>query len=141
MSDERERLLYEFVDVLRNLSRMKSFFVIQGLSLEEFMVLDELEESGPCVMRDIATALSIPPSTATGIVDRLVERQYVRRAHSDRDRRRVVVELTPEGRRIHGRFREKALAQLEESVRHLTNEDLRALLEIVRKIMENSNSH
>ncbi len=136
MADDRERLLYEFVGLLRELSRMRSFFVIEGLTLEEFMVLDEVSESGPCVMRDIATALSLPPSTATGIVDRLVEKDYVRRRHSDRDRRRVIVELTPAGLSAYNKFRDRALAQVEDSVRHLSNGDLQALMKIIRKILD-----
>ncbi|MHA1245764.1 MAG: MarR family winged helix-turn-helix transcriptional regulator [Candidatus Thorarchaeota archaeon] len=127
MDRKREELLYDFVETLRRLSRMKSFFASEDLSLEEFMVLDLILESDGCSMKDIVNGLTIAASTATGVVDRLVSRGLVERHHSERDRRKVIIELTRTGRQAHEKFRSEALASVEDSVRHLSDDDIRSL--------------
>ncbi|HDD67277.1 MAG TPA: MarR family transcriptional regulator [Candidatus Thorarchaeota archaeon] len=138
MDHEREELLYDFVETLRRLSRMKSFFASEDLSLEEFMVLDLILESDGCSMKDIVNGLTIAASTATGVVDRLVSRGLVERHHSERDRRKVIIELTRAGRQAHEKFRSEALASVEDSVRHLSDDDIRFLIRIMKKVIEHS---
>ncbi len=140
MDREREELLYDFVETLRRLSRMKSFFASEDLSLEEFMVLDLILESDGCSMKDIVNGLTIAASTATGVVDRLVSRGLVERHHSERDRRKVIIELTRTGRQAHERFRSEALASVEDSVRHLSDDDIRSLIRIMKKVIEHSSN-
>ncbi|MGQ4871789.1 MAG: MarR family winged helix-turn-helix transcriptional regulator [Candidatus Thorarchaeota archaeon] len=140
MDHEREELLYDFVESLRRLSRMKSFFASEDLSLEEFMVLDLILESDGCSMKDIVNGLTIAASTATGVVDRLVSRGLVERHHSERDRRKVIIELTRTGRQAHERFRSEALASVEDSVRHLSDDDIRSLIRIMKKVIEHSSN-
>lgn len=60
--------------------------------------LDWLSE-GPLTAGELAVAAGLRPAATTTLIDRLVEREFVRRVPSDDDRRRVLVELTDEGRR------------------------------------------
>ena len=48
----------------------------------------------------VAEALKVRPSTATGVVDRLVKQRLVRRERDAEDRRRVRVFLTERGREV-----------------------------------------
>ena len=65
----------------------------QDLTLIGFMGGNE----GDTIMRDIANYLDVPFSTATGIVEKLVQKGYLRRYNSEDDRRIVLVGLTKKG--------------------------------------------
>jgi DNA-binding Lrp family transcriptional regulator len=54
---------------------------------------------------EIAERLGVTSSTATGLVERLVDGGYVERAHSTQDRRQVLLKLLPKGRRLMDGFR------------------------------------
>jgi DNA-binding MarR family transcriptional regulator len=59
--------------------------------------LDYLSE-GPRTAGELAVASGLRPAATTTLIDRLAERGFVRRAPATADRRRVLVELTEEGR-------------------------------------------
>jgi len=54
---------------------------------------------------EIAERLGVTSSTATGLVERLADGGYIRRSHSERDRRQVLLQLLPKGRRMMEGFR------------------------------------
>jgi DNA-binding MarR family transcriptional regulator len=66
------------------------------------MVTLELLTLGPLAPTEIAEQLGINTSTATGILDRLEGLGLIQRTPSRTDRRRLMVSITPHGRR---RFR------------------------------------
>ena len=75
----------------------------QGLERFEFETLHMLGGCGPdnrATPTQIATWLHMSPSAITGRIDTLEKRGFVRRLPSPDDRRKVIVELTPAGRRI-----------------------------------------
>ncbi|WP_137845182.1 MarR family transcriptional regulator [Microbacterium sp. 2FI] len=59
--------------------------------------LDWLSE-GPRTAGELAVAVGLRPAATTTLIDRLAERGFVRRVPSPDDRRRVLVELTDDGR-------------------------------------------
>lgn len=131
----RQELTYELIESLRRLSKVKWFLGSPKLTLEEFMVLDLIHESELCSMKDITTTFSMPPSTATGLVDRLVERKYVTRSKSKDDRRRILIKMTTRGKKVHAAFKSDALIQLEESLKHLSNNEIASLLGLINKLI------
>lgn len=56
--------------------------------------------SGPSRMSDIASALGVSLATATGVVDRLVEREVVLRDSDPADRRVVLCRLSDKGQKL-----------------------------------------
>ncbi|MWB97813.1 MarR family winged helix-turn-helix transcriptional regulator [Agromyces seonyuensis] len=68
-----------------------------GVNAADMRSLDRLSE-GSCTAGELAAATGLRPAATTALVDRLSERGLVRRRTSPEDRRRVLVELTPEGR-------------------------------------------
>ncbi len=131
----RNELIYNFIEAMREISRATSYLANDDLGLEEFLILDIVSESGSCSMKDIVDSLSIPASTATGIVDRLVSRDFVERSHSYEDRRKVVLQLTPAGHDAHTRYRQEALSSVEDALSHLSDEEIRSLLNIINKLL------
>ncbi len=78
-------------------------------------------------MSDLSRELGLPPSSVTGIVDRLVEAGKVRRESDPDDRRVVRVVLTAQGRRDRDRDRRLRRERLGRLLAALDDEELRAL--------------
>lgn len=76
-----------------------------GQTLDDYDVLHQISAHGtPIRMGDLAEQLLVANSSCNRIVGRLVDAGFVRRAPGDRDRREVLVDLTPAGRRLHRRM-------------------------------------
>ncbi len=89
----------------------------------------------PVTMGDLATALAVPLSTATRMVDWLVEAGYAERLADPLDRRVVLVGLTESGRTLYGTigaFLEERAAAL---MRALTPDERATLIRLLRKIL------
>ena len=80
-------------------------------------------------MSRLAATLNVALPSATGIVDRLVERGLVVREEDPQDRRLVLCALTPEGERMATSLYEGDVAVLEELVHGLADEELHIILQ------------
>lgn len=97
------------------------------LSLSEYFALRQCGTSAT-MPSDIADAAGVTAAGATDIVDRLEERKLVRRVSHPSDRRAVLVELTPAGRRLLDRARAAQRALLGQVGRSMTSAERTALL-------------
>jgi DNA-binding MarR family transcriptional regulator len=84
-----------------------------GLTAPQLTVIKELAQVERLSMGQLAAAVKLAQPTTGGIVDRLVKRGLVRRATCQEDRRRVLVELTEQGRATA----QRSPAPLQESFR------------------------
>lgn len=66
-----------------------------GLTGPEFFVMWKVKKRVFCRVTDLAEKTGIPPSTLTGILDRLEERGFIRRTPDLSDRRSILVKSTP----------------------------------------------
>ena len=71
-----------------------------GVTVPQLSCLVHIAASGPLSLTDLATAVEISPSTAVGIVDRLVRKGLATRLRSDVDRRRVLITASPRGQTL-----------------------------------------
>jgi DNA-binding MarR family transcriptional regulator len=101
----------------------------------QMMVLRTLTEPKP--MREVAKFLACDNSNLTGIIDRLEERDLVRRTVSEEDRRVKLLVLTEEGEKL----RDEIVSRLSvppELIASLPAADLRAMREILRRAVADS---
>jgi DNA-binding MarR family transcriptional regulator len=70
-----------------------------SFSKSDVALLAFLESNGPATMSEVSSAVGLALSSATGLVDRLVERRLVERSRPESDRRTVRVVLTTRGKR------------------------------------------
>jgi len=76
-----------------------------GRSLDEYDVLHQVVVHGDAIrMGDLAERLLLARSSCTRIVGRLVDAGCLARSRGDVDRREVIVDITPAGRRLHRRM-------------------------------------
>jgi DNA-binding MarR family transcriptional regulator len=73
-----------------------------GLTPREYRALAFLG-SGPAAASAVAGSLSVTLSSITAIGDALVERGHIHRVTDPNDRRRVLLSLTPDGRKLLAR--------------------------------------
>lgn len=71
-----------------------------GINRTDLRVLDVLERDGPMTPGRISEAASLTSGAVTALVDRLEKKGYVRRRRDPKDRRKVLVEVTPKMKRI-----------------------------------------
>src|SRR5437667_9567704 len=71
-----------------------------GVSPAGGLVLGLLRDHGPMSPSALGDRLIVTRSTVTGVLDSLERRGLVRRTPHPEDRRSVVVEITPKGRRV-----------------------------------------
>ncbi|MCJ8502542.1 MarR family winged helix-turn-helix transcriptional regulator [Desulfatitalea alkaliphila] len=71
-----------------------------NLTVPQLVCLRQLYRNGDCSPGDLARFVSLSQATLTGIIDRLENRALVTRQRGQTDRRKVLLSLTPEGRRM-----------------------------------------
>ena len=97
-----------FIDLLSDVAELGPTRNITGMQ-----ILMLLEQEPDIKLVDIAKRLRISPAAITVLNDRLEEHGYVTLGYYKKDRRRRLVQLTPEGRRVVGcawLYLEKALS-------------------------------
>jgi DNA-binding MarR family transcriptional regulator len=100
---------------------------------QEGRALGWLNQHGPALMSELADFMDIPLSTATSLVNRLVEKKQVTRQRSEEDRRIVRVHLTPAGQRLSQRMLEVHLEASKLLLQKLSREDQAALIALLQK--------
>ena len=70
-----------------------------GIHGSAYRCLDILDQEGPMTAGELAQRARLSPGATTTIVDRLEEKGLARRTRDTADRRRVLLEVTPELRR------------------------------------------
>lgn len=80
--------------------RQKNELYLGKISLPQFLVLVFLGKNGPSKMSDLAHLMDVTTPAMTGVVSRLVKGGYVRRTYDSKDRRIIIIKLTPKGERV-----------------------------------------
>ncbi len=108
IGDSREQLTEQFVELVEQINQSMHCTPSEGwveldLTISQIRVLALLYQ-GQERMGNIASYLGCIMSSATSIIDRLVDKQLVARLPGSADRRVVVCELTPLGRETMEQF-------------------------------------
>lgn len=106
-----------------------------GLSPAGGLVLSMLADSDrPMSPGEIRDRLLVKGPTVTGLIDSLAGAGLVRRSQHPDDRRRVLVDLTAEGRRVANRFRPAVHAAERPWLECLDESERRRLLSLLGRI-------
>lgn len=102
-----------------------------GLDRTAYRCLDILDQEGPMTAGRLAEQARLSPGAMTALLDRLEKRGFARRTRDTKDRRRVLVEVTPELRQmaaqLYGTPDEGA-----DALAAYTNEQLEFLIRFLR---------
>ncbi len=73
---------------------------VGDITVSQMMILNVLKTTEQCRMNEIAKALRVTTSAATGIVDRMVRGDLLKRTPSEKDRRVINIGMTNKGKKI-----------------------------------------
>lgn len=106
-----------------------------SLSVFELLALMMSDKYQTVTMSSLAQGMSVPMSTATGVVDRLVKKGLLERGRSEEDRRVVTVSLTESGSEVIEDLKELLFSNLDRVRGILTVEEFETALELLRKLI------
>ena len=109
--------------MLRQMREHAPELVDIDITMAQTKALYLLVAVGELRMSDLAARLGVTSSTATGLVDRLVELGLAARREAS-DRRQVVIAATEAARSLMERFRELNAAQMRRLLTHVDAADL-----------------
>jgi len=129
------RLLYSAYAILRR--AFDQALAPRGITSAQASVLAFLDEVGhPITINQLARLLILESPSVTTMIDRLSERGLVERTGDPKDRRRTLVQLTEEGKRLQDSVREPGQQLYDELFDVLTDEDRQILRAILRKFRD-----
>jgi DNA-binding MarR family transcriptional regulator len=117
-------------------SRAVAAFEELGLSPYHFGVLATLDEGSRETQGAIADALGYDRSQLVGLLDELEEQNLIERRRDKADRRRHLVHLTPEGKRVLSKLRAVARRLDEEFFAPLDEEEREALHRLLLRLAQ-----
>jgi DNA-binding MarR family transcriptional regulator len=106
-----------------------------SLSVFELLALMMSEKYQAVTMSSLAQGMSVPMSTATGIVDRLVKKGLLERGRSEEDRRVVTVSLSESGKEVIEDLKGHLYSNLDRVRAILTAEEFETALVLLRKLI------
>jgi len=138
------RLIFSFLSPIHKASRQIGLHLTvpceaAGVSGAEGHLLSYLRSYGPCSIATLLKVFGHKPSTATSMIQRLVDRGLVARSASEEDRRVVMVRLTRKGAAAADRLR-RVLVDLEASIRARLSEreidGFRAVMSAIQSVTQ-----
>lgn len=104
------------------------------ITISQMIILTLLQEKGRSKMNEIAGALSVTTSAGTGLVDRMVKSNLLKRSADPKDRRVINIEMTQKGRNIIEDIQKRRYKMMMEMFSKLKPIERKRYLETVKKI-------
>ncbi len=135
--DEKEnitRILDAFDGFSKLFAAMESFSGNVSLSKPELLALEVISREEGLMMSELGNRLDISLSTATGIIDRLIEKKLVKRERNGVDRRVVRVVLTNKGKKTNQAYQKQKKELFGKMLAALDTKEKGELIKILEKI-------
>ena len=122
MNEVQKELNDHLMHILDNLHKMEEKALItkqfKDISLTDMHSIQAIGYDSSRNMSSVAKDLGITVGTLTTAVNNLVKKDYVKRVRSPKDRRVVLISLTPKGQKAykhHEKFHEALMSKLAEA--------------------------
>jgi DNA-binding MarR family transcriptional regulator len=106
-----------------------------GLTGPQLIFLKAVAKSEGMPVGEIAKAISLSQATVTGILERMVKRGLVSRQRSERDKRQVLIHLTPAGEQILAQAPPLMQASFLKQLEHLEDWEQTMILSALQRII------
>ena len=138
MEDTEEIVLVElFTNVYRRImKRLAPLARQEGLSMSELALLWKAHQCGSRRVTAFSEDLNVPPSTLTGMMDRLVEAGWLARDRDPEDRRAVVMKTTPRLNELVKNLTQAANRSMEKALRALPSQTRDRLVQDLTSLQE-----
>jgi DNA-binding MarR family transcriptional regulator len=115
----------------------RQFFADYGLSTRQYWALQHLGKQQGCSMVNLSRVLFTDKSNVTGIIDRLECLNLVTRTSDVRDRRVILLTLTPKGHALYETVREHHIARIHDVLHAARDTQQDSLLNYLDAISRN----
>ncbi|HET7524514.1 MAG TPA: MarR family transcriptional regulator [Burkholderiaceae bacterium] len=105
-----------------------------GLRQVEFSILSLVQGNDKVTHKRLSTALGVAAPNLTIVLDRLEQRQLVKRTRSPHDARMQYIRLTPKGRALHAKAKQIADTMENELLSHFSAGERTMLFELLQKV-------
>ena len=109
------------------------------MTQSQFLVLISIHARGACAMSTLASHMKVQLPTMTGMVNRLVKAQYLKRVPNLEDRRQIMIDLTPKGRAFLKEFQAIISQRWVDVLKALTTQEVKEFHHIVEKLNRSLN--
>jgi DNA-binding MarR family transcriptional regulator len=132
-----ERIAELYPAVMRVMGRFRSL-VQEGmdLSYNQFKMLLVIYDKGKCPLNAVAADLDIAMSSASEMVDKLVNLELVERSVDAESRRRVVINTTEKGRNLIGELQSGIIENYRVLLGKLSEKDQKKLVRALETLVE-----
>lgn len=135
---DENQLIHKLIDIFEYKSSYQS--QSSNIQSQDMYVLERISFQLKVKIKDISKQYGIPPSTLTGIIDRLESKKYIERTRGKIDRRIIELVITDEGKQAVERhiredkiFTQNLFNTLQSDKKRLLKELLNELLDNVKK--------
>ena len=135
-SIEVARLFQEVMHLFKH--SMNKLLDETGMSAPQGMVLGLLSKNKKMKITELSHELCLSNSTVSGIIDRLEKQGMVMRERSEKDKRVVYVNISPDFKDMHKIFHNQLVKNIENIMSKGSMEDLHKIsegLEILKKLL------
>ena len=141
MNDDDIRTVTALFDVINNklskASQETLLKIYKNLTIAEASAIYAIGPDEPKTMKQIAETLGVAVSTPTRTIDRLLEKGFVNRKVGENDRRKLLIELTPKGKKLLVDIDKENLEITKKMLNGLSDEEIETFKKILFKISEN----
>ncbi len=130
-------LFGEINSKLRKSSQETLLKIYKNLTIAEANAIYAIGPDEPKTMKQIAETLGVAVSTPTRTIDRLLEKGFVNRAVGEKDRRQLLIELTPKGKKLLEDIDKENLEITRKMLKGLSDGEIDTFKKILSKISEN----
>ncbi len=122
-------------DMVRSMRLLEPRVPGMDITLNQFFVLSLLSRKEKAVVGELARQMGTTPGSITAMTDRLVRTGLALRENSEKDRRVVLIKLTPRGREITERINRNTQAGMRRILRHIPDEKKESFFSTLRDII------
>lgn len=138
-SDMKFNKCEEIIYYLRRLEQAEEIYTkrlnkLYKVSSTQLQCLIVLLENGPLPISKIANKIMVNSSTATGIIDRLEKKGFVKRLRISSDRRVIIIDLTKSGKAIAEKAPPPVQQKLVDGLSELEEKDLEQIIDVFVKL-------
>ena len=107
----------------------------------EFTVLEALYNKGKQTVRQISDSVLINSGSITYVIDKLETKGLLERLNCKEDRRVVYIQITEAGKQFMDEIFPKHVSVIEEIFSGISKEEKVVLIDLLKKVGKNNNSH
>lgn len=135
ISSKTYRLLTKTSNTIDALSR--DILTPHGLNCNEFAILEILYQEGEQNIYQLGTEIMVASSSMTYLIDKLEKKDYLRRDISPKDRRAMIIQLTPAGQELMQEVIPEHQEKIEDVFSCFTKEETENIVSLLNRVNKN----